>query len=188
MEKLAQSLDRLAQEDPTFRVAVRMAETGQTLVSGMGELASRDHYRPAASRVRSAGQCRTATSCIQGNDYTACGVGSQSYQADRGSGAFAVVTLRVSPGETGSGFQFIDSIKGGVVPKEFVAAVEQGCCEAAESGPLGGYPTVDICVELVDGQTHDVDSSERAFKIAGSMGIREALETGDPTLLEPVMV
>ena len=186
MERMFQSLDRLVQEDPTFRVSTD-PETGQTLISGMGEL----HLEIITDRLlREFGvQANVGRPQVAYKETITRPVELEARHIKQtgGSGAFAVVTLRVSPGETGSGFRFIDSIKGGVVPKEFIAAVEQGCCEAAESGPLGGYPTVDICVELVDGQTHDVDSSERAFKIAGSMGIREALETGDPTLLEPVM-
>ena len=186
MERMFQSLDRLVQEDPTFRVSTD-PETGQTLISGMGEL----HLEIITDRLlREFGvQANVGRPQVAYKETITRPVKVEARHVKQtgGSGAFAVVNLRVSPGDSGSGFQFIDSIKGGVVPKEFVAAVEQGCSEAAESGALGGYPTVDLCVELVDGQTHDVDSSERAFKIAGSMGIREALETGGPTLLEPVM-
>ena len=102
-------------------------------------------------------------------------------------GDFGVVTLEVKPGEQGSGFVFEDATRGGVIPKEFVSAIRQGCEETCESGALAGYPTVDLKVRLVHGQTHEVDSSERSFKIAASMAMRNALLEGNATLLEPVM-
>ena len=95
--------------------------------------------------------------------------------------------MEVGPGKPGSGFQFESAIKGGAIPREFVRSVHQGCEEAAQSGPLAGYPVVDVSVRLLDGQTHDVDSSDRSFKIAGAIGMREGLEQGGPVLLEPIM-
>ncbi|MFP8874659.1 MAG: elongation factor G, partial [Myxococcota bacterium] len=186
MDRMSQSLDRLVQEDPTFRVTTD-SETGQTLISGMGEL----HLEIITDRLfREFGvQANVGRPQVAYKETItrAVAVEGRYVKQTGGSGDFAIVNLRVSPGEPGSGFDFVSSVKGGAVPKEFVAAVRQGCVEAAEGGALGGYPTVDLLVELVDGQTHDVDSSERSFKIAGSMAIREALEKGNPTLLEPLM-
>jgi len=104
-----------------------------------------------------------------------------------GSGDFGVVVLEVAPNEPGGGFVFTDGTKGGVVPKEFIPAVGKGCEEALQSGELAGYPVVDVKVRLVDGQYHDVDSSERSFKIAGSIAIKEAMRKAEPVLLEPIM-
>jgi elongation factor G len=104
-----------------------------------------------------------------------------------GAGDFGVVELEVEPGEPGSGFQFETAVKGGAVPREFIPAVRQGCEEATQSGALTGYPVVDVVVRLVDGRAHDVDSSERSFKIAGSIGTKDALRRAAPVLLEPIM-
>jgi elongation factor G len=186
MDKLAQSLERLAQEDPSFQVSVD-EETGQTIISGMGEL----HLEIITDRLlREFGvqanvgrpqvaykETITETVTVEGRYIKQTG----------GSGDYGVVKLEVSPGEPGSGFEFEDATRGGVVPKEFIPAVRQGCQEAAESGPLSGFPVVDVRVKLVDGQAHDVDSSERSFKIAGSMGMKQGLEQASPVLLEPVM-
>jgi elongation factor G len=186
MDKLAQSLERLAQEDPSFQVSVD-EETGQTIISGMGEL----HLEIITDRLlREFGvqanvgrpqvaykETITETVTVEGRYIKQTG----------GSGDYGVVKLEVSPGEPGSGFEFEDATRGGVVPKEFIPAVRQGCQEAAESGPLSGFPVGDVRVKLVDGQAHDVDSSERSFKIAGSMGMKQGLEQASPVLLEPVM-
>jgi elongation factor G len=104
-----------------------------------------------------------------------------------GTGDYGVVALEVSPGVAASGFHFENATKGGVIPKDFMKAVELGCREAAESGELAGYPVVDVRVRILDGQAHDVDSSERSFKIAASMGMREAMQLAGPALLEPFM-
>jgi elongation factor G len=104
-----------------------------------------------------------------------------------GTGDFAIVKLEVEPGEPGSGFSFESAVKGGSVPREFVSSVKQGCEEVTQSGMLAGYPVVDVKVRLVDGQAHDVDSSERSFKIAASMGMKDALRLASPVLLEPIM-
>ncbi|MCZ6784559.1 MAG: elongation factor G [Proteobacteria bacterium] len=185
-DKLAQSLDRLALEDPSFCVSVD-DETGQTIISGMGEL----HLEIIADRLlREFGvhanvgrpqvaykETITETVKVEGRYIKQTG----------GSGDYAVVKLEVSPGEPGSGFVFEKAVRGGAVPKEFIPAVRQGCREAAESGALAGYPVVDVHVKLLDGQAHDVDSSERSFKIAGSLGMKEGLETASPVLLEPIV-
>ncbi len=186
MDKLGQSLERLAQEDPSFRVSVD-EETGQTIISGMGEL----HLEIITDRLlrefqvgANVGKPQVA---YKETITEAVTVEGRYIKQTGGSGDFAIVKLEVEPGEVGSGFRFDNASKGGVVPAEFVPAVRQGCEEATQSGPLGGYPVEDVTVRLVDGQAHDVDSSERSFKIAATIGMREALEKAKPVLLEPMM-
>jgi elongation factor G len=186
MEKLSTSLQRLVHEDPSFRVAVD-SETGQTIISGMGEL----HLEIITDRLvrefkvgANVGKPQVAyretiteTAKVEGRYVKQTG----------GSGDFAVVKIEVSPGEPGSGFSFESTIKGGAIPKEFVSSVRAGCEEVTQSGMLAGYPVVDVAVRLVDGQAHDVDSSERSFKIAGSIAMKDALRDASPILLEPIM-
>ena len=186
MDRLGQSLDRLTQEDPSFRVETD-PDTGQTLISGMGEL----HLEIITDRLvrefvvqANVGKPQVAyketiteTVVVEGRYVKQTG----------GSGDFGVVKLEVGPGEPGSGFTFENAVKGGAVPKEFIPAVEQGCDEAGQSGELGGYPVVDVAVRLLDGQAHDVDSYERSFKIAASIGMREGMRKASPVLLEPTM-
>jgi elongation factor G len=186
MERLSSSLQRLVHEDPSFRVTTD-SETGQTIISGMGEL----HLEIITDRLvrefkvgANVGKPQVAyketitdTVVVEGRYVKQTG----------GSGDFAVVKLEVSPGDAGSGFSFESAIKGGVIPKEFVSSVKDGCKEVTQSGMLAGYPVVDVAVRLVDGQTHDVDSSERSFKIAGSIAMKDALRAAKPILLEPIM-
>ena len=186
MERLTQSLDRLTQEDPSFRCTLD-EETGQTIISGMGEL----HLEIISDRLRrefgvhaNVGMPQVAYKETLSRVAT---VEGRYIKQSGGSGDYGVVELEVGPGKPGSGFQFESAIKGGAIPREFVRSVHQGCEEAAQSGPLAGYPVVDVSVRLLDGQTHDVDSSDRSFKIAGSIGMREGLEQGGPVLLEPIM-
>ncbi len=186
MEKLATSLDRLAAEDPTFQVTTD-EETGQTLVSGMGEL----HLEIITDRlVRefgvSANVGRPQVAYKETVTRTAKAEGRYIKQTG-GSGDYAVVKLALEPGEPGSRFTFENAVKGGAVPKEFVGPVRQGCEEACTAGELAGFPVVDVKVTLLDGQAHDVDSSERSFKIAGSIATREALRSAGSVLLEPMM-
>jgi len=186
MDRLSQSLQRLAQEDPSFRVS-QDAETGQTILSGMGEL----HLEIITDRLvrefkvgANVGRPQVAYKETIRN---AVRVEGRYIKQTGGTGDYGVVVLEVQPGPPGSGFAFENASKGGVVPKEFVPSVRQGCEEACQSGALGGYPVVDLKVRLVDGKTHDVDSSERSFKIAASLGMKEALRQGEPVLLEPIM-
>ncbi len=186
MDRLATSLDRLSQEDPSFRVSTD-EETGQTIISGMGEL----HLEIITDRLlrefkvqANVGRPQVAYRETITREVE---VEGRYIKQTGGSGDFAVVKIAVAPGEPGSGFAFENAVKGGAVPKEFVPAVEAGCEEASHSGPLAGYDVVDVSVRLLDGQAHDVDSSERSFKIAGSMAMKDALRQADPVLLEPIM-
>ena len=186
MDRLSTSLDRLVHEDPTFRVAVD-SETGQTIISGMGEL----HLEVITDRLlrefkvdANVGRPQVAYKETITRSVRAEG---RYIKQTGGAGDFGVVELEVEPGEPGSGFQFETAVKGGAVPREFIPAVRQGCEEATQSGALTGYPVVDVVVRLVDGRAHDVDSSERSFKIAGSIGTKDALRRACPVLLEPIM-
>jgi len=186
MDRLSQALERLAVEDPSFRVSVD-EETGQTLIAGMGEL----HLEIITDRLLrefkvDANVGRPQVAYKETITRTATVEGRYIKQTG-GSGDYGVVKIEVSPGESGSGFEFESAIVGGAIPKEFVSAVRQGCEESVQSGALAGYPVVDIKCRLLDGQTHDVDSSERSFKIAASMAMREALEEARSVMLEPIM-
>jgi len=186
MDRLGQSLQRLAQEDPSFHCAVD-EETGQTIISGMGEL----HLEIIADRLlrefnvqANVGKPQVA---YKETITRPVRVEGRYVKQTGGAGDFGVVVLEVEPGEPGSGFSFKSVVKGGAIPKEFIRAVRQGCEEATQSGMLAGFPVVSIAVRLLDGQTHEVDSSERSFKIAASIGMKEALEKGAAVLLEPIM-
>jgi len=186
MDRLFQSLDRLTQEDPSFHCTVD-EETGQTIISGMGEL----HLEIIADRLlrefavhANVGAPQVAYKETLSNSVK---VEGRYIKQSGGSGDYGVVQLEVAPGKPGTGFHFESALKGAAIPREFVPAVRQGCEEATQSGPLAGYPVVDVRVRLLDGQAHDVDSSERSFKIAGAIGMREGLERAGPILLEPVM-
>jgi elongation factor G len=186
MDRLGSSLERLAHEDPSFRVSVD-EETGQTIISGMGEL----HLEVIIDRmVREFGVRanvgRPQVAYKETITETVKAEGRYIKQTG-GTGDFGVVKIEVEPGEPGSGFAFESVVKRGAVPKEFIPAVEGGCEEATQSGPLAGYAVVDVTVRLLDGQSHEVDSSERSFKIAGSLAMKEALRKAKPVLLEPVM-
>ena len=186
MEKLGESLQRLTLEDPTFRVATD-PETGQTLISGMGELhleiirdrLLREFKVDAQVGPPQVAYRETITKPVR--------IEGRYIRQTGGSGEFGVVWLEVSPGERGSGFRFEDALRGGVIPREFVPAIRQGAEEAAQSGVLAGYPVLDLFVRLVDGQVHEVDSSERSFKIAASLAMKDALRAAGPVLLEPIM-
>ena len=184
MDKLSQSLERLAQEDPSFRVAMD-PETGQTIISGMGEL----HLEIIADRLlrdfkvdANVGRPQVAYK----ETVTKPAVVEIRYiKQTGGAGDYAVVELEVGPGEPGSGFAFENAMREGAVPKQFIPSVRQGCEEASQSGAIAGFPVVDVKVRLLGGAFHETDSSERAFKIAGSMAMREGLAKAGPMLLEP---
>jgi len=185
-EKMSLALRRLAEEDPTFRVKGD-PETGQTIISGMGEL----HLEIIVDRMMrefkveaNVGKPQVAyKETIKG---TAEAEGKYIRQSG-GRGQYGHVWLRVEPLERGGGFEFVDAIKGGIIPQEFIPAVEKGVKEAMDKGILAGYPLIDLKVTLYDGSFHEVDSSEAAFKIAGSIALQEAAKKAQPVLLEPIM-
>jgi elongation factor G len=185
-DKLSQSLQRLAEEDPTFRVRYDN-ETGQTLIQGMGEL----HLEVLIDRMLREFGVRANVGRPQVS-YRETITRAVEHEArfvrqSGGRGQFGVVTLQLEPLPQGGGFVFENKIVGGVIPKEYIPAVEQGVREAIEAGGSSGYPLVDVKAALVDGKYHEVDSSELAFKIAGSMALREGVQRAAPILLEPMM-
>ncbi len=185
-DKLSDALNKLAEEDPTFRVSVDH-ETGQTIIAGMGEL----HLEIIVDRMRrefkveaNVGKPMVAyRESIRTKQEAECKFVRQS----GGRGQYGHVILSVEPGEKGSGFIFEDEIVGGVIPKEYIPGVMKGCKNALEGGPISGYPMVDVTVRLTYGSYHDVDSSEMAFEIAGSMAVKDAAAKASPVLLEPIM-
>jgi elongation factor G len=184
-EKMSVALGRLAEEDPTFQVRTN-EETGQTEISGMGEL----HLEVLVDRMlrefkveANVGRPQVSyRETIRGN---ADKVEGRFVRQTGGSGQYGIVYINVEPAP-GEGFDFINQIKGGAIPTEFIPAVEKGVEEALENGPRAGYPMVDVRVTLVDGKYHDTDSSELAFKVAGSLALKEATRRAKPVLLEPV--
>src|SRR6185503_5757463 len=186
-EKMSLAMQRLAEEDPTFRIRVDN-ETGQTIISGMGELHLEiivDRMKREFSVEANVGQPQVAYRETIRKD--AVEVQGKFIRQSGGKGQYGDVWLRLSQNEQGAGFEFINSIKGGVVPGEYIKPVEEGIKEAMANGVLAGYPVVDVKVELFYGSYHEVDSSEMAFKIAGSMGFQEAFKKANPVLLEPIM-
>jgi elongation factor G len=185
-DRMGEALNRLAEEDPTFRQHFDR-ETGQTIISGMGEL----HLEVIVDRMLrefrvQANVGRPEVAYREKATKPARAEGRFVRQTG-GRGQFGHVVLEIEPNEPGKGIEFIDKIVGGVVPREYIGPTEQGIREALENGILGGYPVVDLVVKLVDGSFHPVDSSEMAFKTAGSMGVKEALAKAGPVFLEPVM-
>src|SRR5438128_2092403 len=186
-DKLGTGLQRLSEEDPTFRVTSD-EETGQTLISGMGEL----HLEIIVDRLKrefnvDANVGRPQVAYRETVSKPAEKVQAKFVRQTGGSGQYGDVVINLYPQEPGKGYEFVDKIVGGKIPKEYIPAVDAGIQEALESGVLAGYPVVDIKVELVDGSYHEVDSSERSFKIAGSMAVKEAMKRAKPILLEPMM-
>jgi elongation factor G len=186
-EKLSAAIQRLAEEDPTFRVHTD-DETGQTIIAGMGEL----HLEILIDRMKrefkveanigkpQVAYRETLRRAVDKVDYT-------HKKQSGGSGQYAKVIIALEPQEAGAGYEFVNGVTGGRIPREYIPAVDQGIKEAMAFGPLAGYPVEDIKVTLLDGAYHDVDSSELAFKIAGSMVFKEAARKADPALLEPLM-
>ncbi|MDO8729618.1 MAG: elongation factor G [Candidatus Omnitrophota bacterium] len=186
-DKLGTALARLQEEDPTFRVRYNQ-ETSQTIIAGMGEL----HLEVLLDRMKREFKVNTKVGPPQVAyketiTKKAEDVPGKFIQQSGGRGQYGHVVIDVEPGERGSGVVFENKTTGGSIPKEFISPAKQGILESAASGVLAGYPVIDILVELVDGSYHDVDSSEMAFKIAGSMALREAVKRAGPIFLEPVM-
>ncbi|GAA7601731.1 elongation factor G [Helicobacter pylori] len=185
-EKMGVALGKLAEEDPSFRVMTQ-EETGQTLIGGMGEL----HLEIIVDRLKrefkveaEIGQPQVAF-----RETIRSSVNKEHKYAKQsgGRGQYGHVFIKLEPKEPGSGYEFVNEISGGVIPKEYIPAVDKGIQEAMQNGVLAGYPVVDFKVTLYDGSYHDVDSSEMAFKIAGSMAFKEASRAANPVLLEPMM-
>ncbi|MEI6477860.1 MAG: elongation factor G [bacterium] len=186
-EKMGVALSRLAEEDPTFRMSTNQ-ETGQTLIAGMGEL----HLEIIVDRMKrefkveaNVGQpqvaykeaIRNAVKDVEGKFVRQTG----------GRGQFGHVVINMEPGERGTGYEFVNSVVGGIIPKEYIKSIDEGIKEALDRGVLAGYPVLDVKVTLFDGSYHDVDSSEMAFKIAGSMAAQEGVKRANPVIMEPIM-
>jgi elongation factor G len=186
MEKLSKALQALSEEDPTFRVTVD-PETNQTVIAGMGEL----HLDILVDRMKREYRVEANVGAPQvayrETIRKAVRTEGKFVRQSGGKGQYGHVVIEVEPGDPGSGFEFVSKIVGGVVPKEYISPAEQGMKEACESGIVAGYPVIDLKVTMVDGSYHEVDSSEMAFKIAGSMAIKEAVMKASPALLEPMM-
>ena len=185
-EKMSIALGKLAQEDPSFRVHTD-EESGQTIIQGMGEL----HLEIIVDRMKrefnveaNVGKPQVA---YRETIKTAIEQEGKFVRQSGGRGQYGHVWLKIEPQEPGSGYEFVNQIVGGVIPKEYIPAVDKGVAEQMENGVIAGYPVVDVKVTLYDGSFHDVDSSEMAFKIAGSMCFKEGAKKADPVLLEPIM-
>ena len=186
-DKLATALKKLSEEDPTFQVRVD-GDTGQTLISGMGEL----HLEVLVDRMlrEFKVQARVGRPRVAYKESITRPVDKVNYRHVKqtgGHGQYGHVVLNLEPGDDGSGIVFEEEIRGGVIPREYISAVEKGVRAAAESGVLAGYPVTDVKVTLIDGSSHDVDSSDLAFKMAGSMAFRQGIQKGSPVLQEPIM-
>jgi elongation factor G len=185
-ERMGLALQRLAKEDPSFRVHTDQ-ESGQTIISGMGEL----HLEIIVDRMRrefkveaNVGKPQVAYRETIRSKIDAEG---KFVRQSGGRGQYGHVWLKIEPNEQGKGYEFVNGIVGGKVPREFIPAVDKGIKEAVETGVIAGYPVVDVKVTLFDGSYHDVDSNEMAFKIAGSMGFKDGFRKAKPVLLEPIM-
>lgn len=186
MDKLSKALQSLSEEDPTFRVNID-SETNQTVIAGMGEL----HLEILVDRMlrefRVEANVGAPQVAYRETIRKAVRAEGKFIRQSGGKGQYGHVVIDLEPGDTGSGFEFVSKIVGGSVPKEYINPAEQGMKEACESGIIAGYPLIDVKATLVDGSYHDVDSSEMAFKIAGSMAIKEGVQKASPVLLEPMM-
>jgi elongation factor G len=185
-EKMGLALQKLGQEDPSLRITTD-EETAQTLIAGMGEL----HLEIIVDRLKREFKVETNVGkpqvAYRETIRTAASGEGKYIRQTGGRGQYGHVYLDLEPQEPGKGFEFVNDIVGGAVPREYIPAVEKGVREAMENGVVAGYPMVDIKVSIVDGSYHDVDSSEMAFKIAGSMGFKDAAKRANPALLEPIM-
>ena len=185
-DKLSEALQRLAEEDPTFKVNFD-EETGQTIISGMGELHLEVIVRRLLSEFKVMAKMGKPQVAFKETITVPVRVEGKFVRQTGGHGQYGCVWVEFEPGERGSGFQFINEIKGGVLPKQYIPAVESGIKEAMQAGVLAGYPVVDIKATLYDGSYHEVDSSELAFRMAGSMALKKGVLKAKPVLLEPVM-
>ncbi len=185
-DRMGEALGRLAEEDPTFRTRYD-SETGQTIISGMGEL----HLEIIVDRMlreyRVGAHVGKPEVAYKETITRAAKAEGRFIRQSGGHGQYGVVTLEVAPRERAGGFRFVDKTAGGALPREYIGPVQQGVKEALETGVLAGYPVVDVEVTLLDGSYHPVDSSDLAFRMAGSLGTRQALRHGKPVLLEPIM-
>ncbi|MDJ0651080.1 MAG: elongation factor G [Xenococcaceae cyanobacterium MO_188.B19] len=186
VEKLSKALQALSDEDPTFRVSIN-PETNQTVIAGMGEL----HLEILVDRMlrefNVEATVGTPQVAYRETIRKASDAEGKWIKQSGGKGQYGHAVIKLEPGEPGSGFEFVSKIVGGVIPREYIPAVEQGVKEACESGVIAGYPLIDVKVTLIDGSYHDVDSNEMAFKLAGKMAIRAAVQKASPVLLEPTM-
>ena len=183
---MTQALLKLAEEDPTFRTYTD-EETGQTIIAGMGEL----HLEIIVDRLLrefkvEANVGNPQVAYKESIKSAAEGEGKYVKQSG-GRGQYGHARIKIEPQPAGKGYEFVNAIVGGAIPKEYIGPVDQGIQEALQSGVIAGYPVLDVKVTLYDGSYHEVDSSEMAFKIAGSMAIKDALKKATPTLLEPMM-
>jgi len=186
-DKLTAALQRLAEEDPTFRVRTN-EETGQTIIAGMGEL----HLEIIVDRLLrefkvDANVGRPQVAYRETVRNAVHGIRGRFVRQSGGRGQYGDAVIDMEPNDQGAGYEFINKIVGGSIPREYIPSIDAGIKEAMEAGVLAGFPVVDIKVTLVDGSYHDVDSSEMAFKVAGSMAFKEASKRAKPVLLEPVM-
>ena len=186
-EKMGIALNRLAQEDPSFRVRTD-EESGQTIIAGMGEL----HLEIIVDRMRrefgvEASVGKPQVAYRETIRKSVDNVEGKFIKQSGGRGQYGHVVLKIEPQDAGKGFEFVDAIKGGVVPREFIPAVEKGLRETLPAGVLAGYPVVDVKVTLHFGSYHDVDSNENAFKMAASMAFKDGMRGASPVLLEPMM-
>jgi len=185
-EKMGMALQRLAKEDPSFRVHTDQ-ESGQTIISGMGEL----HLEIIVDRMKREFkvEANVGKPQVAYRETVRATVEQEGrfVRQSGGRGQYGHVWIKLEPQEPGKGYEFVNGIVGGVVPKEYIPAVDKGIREAMENGVIAGYPVVDIKATLFDGSYHEVDSNEMAFKIAGSMALKDAVRKASPVLLEPIM-
>ncbi|MGB3786382.1 MAG: elongation factor G [Phormidesmis sp.] len=186
MEKLSKALQSLSEEDPTFKVSIN-PETNQTVIAGMGELHLDILVNRMLREFKVEANIGAPQVAYRETVLKPSKAESKFIRQSGGKGQYGHVVVELEPAEEGSGFEFVNKIVGGTIPREFIGPAEQGMKEACESGILAGYPLIDVKVTLVDGSYHDVDSSEMAFKIAGSMAVKEAVMKASPVLLEPMM-
>ena len=186
MEKLSKALQSLSEEDPTFKVSIN-SETNQTVIAGMGELHLDILVNRMLREFKVEANIGAPQVAYRETVLKPAKADAKFIRQSGGKGQYGHVVIELEPAEQGSGFEFVSKIVGGTIPREFIAPAEQGMKEACESGILAGYPLIDVKVTLVDGSYHDVDSSEMAFKIAGSMAVKDAVMKASPVLLEPMM-